>query len=91
LALQEQLVGSNRLGPGRPRPSSAGHDVLVVDEDLAQQVSYYRKRAAEYDVTAYGDVTGARVRIDRLVTQLQPSGEVLEIACGTGIWTAAFA
>jgi demethylmenaquinone methyltransferase/2-methoxy-6-polyprenyl-1,4-benzoquinol methylase len=65
--------------------------VLVVDEDLAQQVSYYRKRAAEYDVTAYGDVTGARVRIDRLVTQLQPSGEVLEIACGTGIWTAAFA
>jgi 2-polyprenyl-3-methyl-5-hydroxy-6-metoxy-1,4-benzoquinol methylase len=81
----------NRVGPARPRPSSAGHDVTVVDEVLAQQVSYYRKRAAEYDVTAYGDVTAARVRINRLVTQLQPTGEVLEIACGTGIWTAALA
>jgi 2-polyprenyl-3-methyl-5-hydroxy-6-metoxy-1,4-benzoquinol methylase len=65
--------------------------VPVVDEILAQQVSYYRKRAAEYDVTAYGDVAAARVRIGRLVTQMRPSGDVLEIACGTGIWTAALA
>jgi protein-L-isoaspartate O-methyltransferase len=36
-------------------------------------------------------VTAARVRINRLATQLQPTGEVWEIACGTGIWTAALA
>ncbi len=73
------------------RGALAGHDVTVVDEVLAQQVSYYRKRAAEYDVTAYGDVAAARVRIDRVVTQLRPTGQVLEIACGTGIWTEALA
>ena len=64
---------------------------MVIDEVLAQQVSYYRKRADEYDVTAYGDVAAARVRIDRLVAQMRPSGDVLEIACGTGIWTATLA
>jgi 2-polyprenyl-3-methyl-5-hydroxy-6-metoxy-1,4-benzoquinol methylase len=69
----------------------AGHDVTVIDEVLAQQVTYYRKRADEYDVTAYGDVAAARVRIDRLVTRMRPSGDVLEIACGTGLWTAALA
>jgi 2-polyprenyl-3-methyl-5-hydroxy-6-metoxy-1,4-benzoquinol methylase len=69
----------------------AGHDVTVVDEVLAQQVSYYRNRAAEYEVTAYGDVAAARVRIDRVVAQLRPTGQVLEIACGTGIWTQALA
>src|SRR5207244_3736941 len=73
------------------RGALAGHDVTVVDEVLAHQVSYYRKRAAEYDVTAYGDVAAARVRIDRVVTQLRPTGQVLEIACGTGIWTEALA
>ncbi|MDT5036968.1 MAG: hypothetical protein QOE03_2153 [Micromonosporaceae bacterium] len=65
--------------------------MTVVDEVLAQQVRYYRKRAAEYDVTAYGDVAAARVRIDRVVTRLRPTGQVLEIACGTGIWTQALA
>jgi protein-L-isoaspartate O-methyltransferase len=65
--------------------------VTVVDDVLAHQVSYYRQRADEYDVTAYGDMAAARVRIDRLVTQMRPSGDVLEIACGTGIWTAALA
>ena len=69
----------------------AVHDVTVIDEVLAQQVSYYRKRAVEYDVTAYGDVAAARERIARLVTQMRPSGDVLEIACGTGIWTTSLA
>lgn len=69
----------------------AVQDVSVTDEVLAEQVSYYRKRAAEYDVTAYGDVATATVRVERLVEQMQPTGAVLEIACGTGIWTAALA
>ncbi|HEV3169112.1 MAG TPA: class I SAM-dependent methyltransferase [Actinocrinis sp.] len=63
----------------------------MTEEALADQVDYYRRRADEYDVTAYGDVAAARVRIARLVTQMRPTGRVLEIACGTGLWTAALA
>jgi len=61
----------------------------MTDEILADQVGYYRRRASEYDVTAYGDVAAARERIARLVAQMRPSGRVLEIACGTGLWTEA--
>jgi demethylmenaquinone methyltransferase/2-methoxy-6-polyprenyl-1,4-benzoquinol methylase len=63
----------------------------VTDEILADQVSYYRRRANEYDATAYGDLAAARERIARLVAQLRPGGRVLEIACGTGMWTEALA
>ncbi len=65
--------------------------VWVTDEVLADQVAYYRRRAGEYDVTAYGDVAAARARIARLVAELRPTGSVLEIACGTGLWTEALA
>jgi 2-polyprenyl-3-methyl-5-hydroxy-6-metoxy-1,4-benzoquinol methylase len=58
---------------------------------LAEQVSYYRKRADEYDVTAYGNVAAASARVERLVTEMGPTGAILEIACGTGMWTAALA
>jgi demethylmenaquinone methyltransferase/2-methoxy-6-polyprenyl-1,4-benzoquinol methylase len=57
----------------------------VVDEVLADQVSYYRRRAGEYDATAYGDIGAARTRIARVLHQLAPRGSVLEIACGTGL------
>jgi len=66
-------------------PPSDGHDVA------AGQVAYYRRRASEYDVTAYGDVDAARARITRVVAALRPAGNVLEIACGTGLWTSALA
>jgi|ERR1700677_3573175 2-polyprenyl-3-methyl-5-hydroxy-6-metoxy-1,4-benzoquinol methylase len=66
-------------------------DVRVTDEVLAGQVDYYRRRAGEYDVTAYGDVAAARARIARLVAEMRPAGSVLEIACGTGLWTEALA
>src|SRR5262249_36496054 len=58
---------------------------------LAGQVDYYRRRADEYDVTAYGDLPAARARIVRLVDEMRPTGRVLEIACGTGLWTQALA
>jgi len=61
------------------------------EELLAEQVEYYRRRAGEYDVTAYGDVTTARDRIARIVAQMAPQGDVLELACGTGLWTEALA
>ncbi|MCO5997639.1 class I SAM-dependent methyltransferase [Actinoallomurus rhizosphaericola] len=63
----------------------------MTDEVLADQVDYYRRRAGEYDVTAYGDVAAARERIARLVAQMNPRRRVLEIACGTGLWTEALA
>ena len=63
----------------------------MTDEVLAGQVDYYRRRAAEYDETAYGDVAAARTRIARLVADMRPAGRVLEIACGTGLWTEALA
>ena len=63
----------------------------VTDELLADQVAYYRERASEYDMTAYEDIAAARARIARLVAEMQPTGTVLEIACGTGLWTEALA
>jgi 2-polyprenyl-3-methyl-5-hydroxy-6-metoxy-1,4-benzoquinol methylase len=76
------------------RARGSGHlrdDVWVTDDVLADQVGYYRRRAGEYDVTAHGDVAVARARIARLVKEMQPTGRVLEIACGTGLSTEALA
>jgi 2-polyprenyl-3-methyl-5-hydroxy-6-metoxy-1,4-benzoquinol methylase len=61
------------------------------DEVLAGQVDYYRRRAGEYDETAYPPMAEVGPRIRRLVAQLAPSGRVLEIACGTGLWTGPLA
>jgi 2-polyprenyl-3-methyl-5-hydroxy-6-metoxy-1,4-benzoquinol methylase len=66
-------------------------DVQMTDDVLADQVGYYRQRASEYDLTAYGDIAAARTRIKQLVAEMQPTGRVLEIACGTGLWTEALA
>ncbi|HLY34059.1 MAG TPA: class I SAM-dependent methyltransferase [Jatrophihabitantaceae bacterium] len=63
----------------------------MTDEVLAEQARYYRRRAHEYDATSYGDVVAARARIVRLVGDMQPTGTILEIACGTGVWTQALA
>lgn len=63
----------------------------MTDEVLAEQAVYYRRRAGEYDATAYGDLGAARGRIARLVAEMRPTGSVLEIACGTGLWTEALA
>jgi demethylmenaquinone methyltransferase/2-methoxy-6-polyprenyl-1,4-benzoquinol methylase len=63
----------------------------MTDKALAEQVDYYRRRAAEYDATAYGDLSQVTLRVERLVDELGPAGNILEIACGTGIWTAALA
>ena len=63
----------------------------MTDDVLADQIDYYRRRAGEYDATAYGDLGTARPRIARLVADMRPTGNVLEIACGTGLWTEALA
>jgi 2-polyprenyl-3-methyl-5-hydroxy-6-metoxy-1,4-benzoquinol methylase len=58
---------------------------------LTQQIDYYRRRAPEYDRTAYPDLTASTARIDRVVAALAPRGRILELACGTGMWTRALA
>jgi 2-polyprenyl-3-methyl-5-hydroxy-6-metoxy-1,4-benzoquinol methylase len=63
----------------------------MTDAELAEQIAYYRRRAPEYDATSYGDVAAAQRRIAPLVAGMRPAGRLLEIACGTGMWTAALA
>jgi len=64
---------------------------MMTDAELAEQVAYYRRRAPEYDATSYGDVAAAQRRIRWLTAEMRPAGRVLEIACGTGMWTSALA
>lgn len=60
-----------------------------LDELLAEQISYYRALAPNY---LDGALTGAAVDAagEELLTALEefaPSGDVLKLACGPGIWT----
>lgn len=90
--LQLAVAKGNHAGcAGLRRAVAACDDGAMNDEVLAGQVAYYRRRAGEYDETAYGDVAQVRPRIARLVAQMRPSGRVLEIACGTGLWTEPLA
>jgi demethylmenaquinone methyltransferase/2-methoxy-6-polyprenyl-1,4-benzoquinol methylase len=66
---------------------------------LAEQADYYRERAGEYDdwwfrrgrydhgpetnARWFSDVAEAHAALERF----KPSGNVLELACGTGLWT----
>lgn len=65
--------------------------VEATDALVVEQLRYYRARAAEYDATSYGAVSGERASVPAIVDRLEISGDVLELACGTGIWTAELA
>jgi SAM-dependent methyltransferase len=72
-----------------------GRDASLAPTDavqalLAEQVSYYRHRAAEYDKTSQprGDpFAGYGRELVRALDSFGPTGDVLEIASGTGAWT----
>ncbi|HEY5194848.1 MAG TPA: class I SAM-dependent methyltransferase [Solirubrobacteraceae bacterium] len=67
---------------------------------LAEQSRYYRERAGEYDDWwlrrgryDHGPETNARwfsdgAEVQAALDRFEPAGEVLELACGTGLWTA---
>jgi|FLYN01.1.fsa_nt_gi demethylmenaquinone methyltransferase/2-methoxy-6-polyprenyl-1,4-benzoquinol methylase len=69
------------------------------DSIIQEQIAYYRARAGEYDEWFYrigrydhGEELNQRwfdeaAQVMRALHQLAPVGDVLELACGTGIWT----
>jgi demethylmenaquinone methyltransferase/2-methoxy-6-polyprenyl-1,4-benzoquinol methylase len=70
-----------------------------VQELLSEQARYYRARAGEYDDWWFrrgrydhGAEANARwfadgAAVESALERFAPSGDVLELACGTGLWT----
>lgn len=59
------------------------------DALLAEQIAYYRAVAPEYERHALPDWDGGEVQ--RALAAFAPSGDVLELACGPGMWTEQLA
>jgi demethylmenaquinone methyltransferase/2-methoxy-6-polyprenyl-1,4-benzoquinol methylase len=72
---------------------------LTEQQLLDQQLEYYRARAAEYDEWLLrqgrydrgpqhrAEWLGEVVHVETALREALPSGDVLELACGTGLWT----
>jgi trans-aconitate methyltransferase len=76
---------------GEERVFSLTEGNMMDQHILHDQMTYYRKRAQEYDETTSQteDVQRAFARARELLQQLAPVEQVLELACGTGTWTRA--
>lgn len=62
------------------------------DRYVGEQLSYYRAIAAEYDEAVKRDRgEPERPELEAAVARFEPSGAALELAAGTGQWTAVLA
>lgn len=63
---------------------------MVEHDILNEQIAYYRARAQEYDESVGGaeEPKEAFARAIPLLQHMGPFEQVLELACGTGIWTS---
>lgn len=59
------------------------------DATVQEQIAYYRARAGEYD-RVYDERDDLRA-LTAIVDDLPITGDVLELACGTGQWTSRLA
>lgn len=69
------------------------------EDILKQQIAYYRARANEYDEWFFREGRYDRgeehrkawladvAEVQAALKQAQPNGKILELACGTGLWT----
>lgn len=62
------------------------HDRGVAKDVEAEQIAYYRARAPEYDADLYGSPETPAL-LAEVIERVPRGGDLLELACGTGIWT----
>jgi demethylmenaquinone methyltransferase/2-methoxy-6-polyprenyl-1,4-benzoquinol methylase len=77
--------------------------VSALEQLLAEQARYYRDRAGEYEDWWFrrgrydhGADTNARwfadaAEVEGALERFAPAGQILELACGTGLWTQRLA
>jgi SAM-dependent methyltransferase len=65
-----------------PEPSGRADELEPL---LVEQIAYYRAIAADYE--SYGIPGPGGSELIAALESFRPSGRVLELACGTGVWT----
>jgi len=70
-------------------PTQGGWGDDRSDHAIQEQIAYYRRRAGEYDETSKpaGDPSAEGNALRAALREFAPRGRVLEMACGTGLYT----
>jgi len=77
--------GRGRAESGRFTGTSCQAELMNL---IGEQIAYYRARAPEYEQDAYAP--SPRL-VGRVIDAVPAGHDVLELACGTGVWTQALA